>query len=477
MLDLFIIFAYFVITLIVGIRAGKNTTTMADFSVAKRNYSTTVMVATTCATLVAAENVMYASQRVFEIGILYAVVALGIPLGSLLVSRFVAPHFAYVAYKKCLSVGDLIGSFYGKKAQVITGLSATLFCLGSVGGQVCAIGYFCDYFLGLPHFTGIVLGAGIITVYSAFGGIKSVTITDVIQFAMLLVIIPVTSSIGVQIFGWKFLLSHIPEGHLNLTVPVGEHTVDYIILFIIFLMPCLDPALIQRFLMSRDSKQMQKFMTITGLLGIAFLFCVAMIGLTVLAMAPETPSSNVFPYFINQLLPTGLRGFAVAGMLAVIMSTADSFLNTGSICFVHDFLQPLIGKNWDDAKQLKLTRYVTVCIGLGSILASLTSDHIMDIILIFCNFWMPVVTIPLYLTLCKFKGTSQGFIAASLAGLATAIGWMISRSSFGFGGLVPAMIVNVVVFVVVSKLTRSKDLPPYLLNPDAQANTYSSVKS
>ncbi len=449
---------------------------MADFSVAKRNYNTTVMVATTCATLVAAENVMYASQRVFEIGILYAVVALGIPLSNFVTAYLVIPRLAYIPYKKFISVGDLIGSFYGKKAKIITGLAAAVFCLGSVGGQVCAIGYFCDYFLGLPHFTGIVLGAGIITIYSSFGGIKSVTLTDVIQFAMLLVIIPVTSSIGVQMFGWKFLLSHIPADHLNLTVPLGENALDYMSLFIIFLIPGLNPALIQRFLMSKDTHQMKDFMKITGCLGIAFLFCVAMIGLTVLAMAPETSSSNVFPYFINQLLPTGLRGFAVAGMLAVIMSTADSFLNTGSICFVHDFLEPLIGKTWDDAKQLRLTRYVTVLIGLGSIFASLTSDHIMEVILIFCNFWMPVVTIPLYLTLFKFKGTSQGFIAASLSGLATAIGWMISESSFGFGGLVPAMIVNAIVFVVVSKLTRPKDVPPCLLNPDAQANTYSSVK-
>lgn len=234
---------------------------------------------------------------------------------------------------------------------------------------------------------------------------------------------------------------------------MGEHAIDYISLFIIFMIPELDPALIQRFLMSRDSKQMRKFMTITALLGMVFLFCIAMIGLTVLAMAPETPSSNVFPYFINQLLPSGLRGFAVAGMLAVIMSTVDSFLNTGSICFVHDFLQPLIGKDWEDAKQLKLTRYVTVFIGLGSIFVALTGNSIMDIILIFSNFWMPVVTVPLLLTLWNYKGTPAGFVAASLSGVVTSGIWMIFDHRYGLDGLI-GMLVNLIVFVSVSRYTR-----------------------
>ncbi len=460
MIDLMIILAYLAITLVVGIKAGKNTNTMTEFSVARRNYNTTVMVATTCATAVAAENVMYASQRVFEIGILYTVVALGIPFSGLVSAYFVAPRFAYIPYKKYLSVGDLVGSFYGQKAKIITGLAATLFCIGSVGAQVCAIGYFCSYFLGLPHFIGIILGAGIVIIYSAFGGIKSVTLTDVIQFGMLISIIPVTASIGVQIFGWKGLLASIPQSHLSLAIPAGESVFDYMSLFIIFMMPGLNPALIQRFLMSRNSIQMSSFMRINALLCVALSFSITMIGLTVLAMAPDIESSNVFPYFMNQLLPTGIRGFAVAGMLAVIMSTADSFLNAGSICFVRDVLQPLSGNQLEDKTQLKITRYVTVFIGLGSILAALTSNRIMDIILIFENFWVPVVTVPLFLTLWNFKGSAQGFIAASLSGLLTAVGFMIANSSFGFGGLVPAMIVNFVVFIVVSKLTRKEGVDP-----------------
>jgi solute:Na+ symporter, SSS family len=460
MIDLMIVLSYLAITLIVGIKAGKNTNTMTEFSVAGRNYNTTVMVATTCATLVASEDVMYASQKVFEIGILYTLVALGIPLAAFITAYFVIPRFAYIPYKKYISVGELIGSFYGEKAQIITGLAATLRSIGVIGGQVCAIGYCCDYFLGLSHFTGVILGAGILTVYSAFGGVKSVTLTDVMQFGMLLVIIPVTASIGVEIFGWKSFLAHLPPGHLSLSIPEGKSAWDYISLFIILSVPGLGPCLIQRFLMSRNTAQMKEFMKITGLLGILFLFSITMIGLAVVVMAPEVEPSKVFPYFVNQLLPVGIRGFAIAGMLAVIMSTADSFLNTASICLVHDVLGPLSKNTIDDKTQLKLTRYVTVAIGMSSIFATLTHHNIMDIVLIFGSFWLPVVTIPLFLTLWNFKGTSQGFIAASMSGLATALGFMVANSSFGFGGLVPGMVVNLVVFVVVSKLTRKKRVDP-----------------
>ncbi len=454
MLDLAIIFAYLIITLIVGIRAGKNTNTMTEFSVAKRNYNTTVMVATTCATLVASEDVMYGAQRVFEIGILYPLVALAIPLSSFLSAYLVVPRFAYVPYHRFISVGDLMGSFYGKKTQVITGLAATLQCMGAVGGQICAIGYFCDYFLGLPHCMGVLLGAGILIVYSAIGGVKSVTLTDVVQFAMLIVIIPNTASIGIQIFGWKSFLANLPPAHIRLTLPPGESTLDYIALFMILMLPAFPPPIIQRFLMSRDTQQMKKFMNISGILGVVFVFCVGMIGLTVLCMAPETPSSNVFPYFINQLLPTGLRGLAVSGMLAVIMSTADSFLNTGSISLVHDVVHNLKKGGLSDKTQLKLTRYVTVLIGIGAIVASFTSTNIMSIVLTFGNFWGGIAWGPMILTLWGFKGTSQGFCWGALAGLVTIVAWMISKSTFGFGGFLPSILVNVTVFIGVSLCTR-----------------------
>ncbi len=460
MVDLMIILAYLAITLVVGIKAGKNTNTMTEFSVARRNYNTTVMVATTCATLVASEDVMYGAQRVFEVGVIYPLVALAIPLSSFLSAYLVVPRFAYIPYKKFISVGDLMASFYGKKAQVITGLAATVQCMGAVGGQVCAIGYFCDYFLGLPHFTGVLLGAGILITYSAFGGVKSVTLTDVVQFAMLIVIIPITASIGIQIFGWKSFLSSLPQEHIRLTIPPGEGALDYIALFMILMLPAFPPPIIQRFLMSRNTKQMKEFMNISGLLGVVFVFCIAMIGLTVLCMAPEVQSSNVFPYFINQLLPTGIRGFAVAGMLAVIMSTADSFLNTGSISLIHDVANTLMGGRLNDKTQLKLTRYVTVLIGIGAILASLTSVNIMSIVLTFGNFWGGTAWGPMILTLWGFKGTSQGFFAGALCGFATVIGWMISKSSFGFGGFIPSICVNVLVFIVVSKLTRKKGVDP-----------------
>lgn len=462
MLDLSIIFVYLTINLIMRIRARRNTTAKTEVPGLRGNYTPTMMVATTCATLVAAENVIYGSQRVFEIGIIYTVVALGIPLASLFNAYWIVPYFASIPHKKCLSVGELMGSFYGENAKLITGISSTIFCIGSVGAQVCAIRYFCDYFLGLQPLLGVLLGAAIITIYSTFGGIKSVTIADIAQLGVLVVIIPITASIGVQIFGWKALFSQIPGDHLALAIPPGHSTFEYISLFIIFSMPGLGPPTIQRFLMSKDIQQMKDFMKVTGVLGIFSLFCVTMIGLTVLAIAPETASQNVFPYFVNQILPTGLRGFAIAGMLAVIMSTADSFLNAGRVCLVNDVLQPVLSYSLSANKQLKASGYSTLFIGLGSVFAALTHRNIMEVILIFCNFWMPVVTVPLYLTLWGFKGTSRGFIAASLSGLVTAVGWMFVNRSFGFEGLIPAMLVNLIVFIVISKLDSKKNQPSSL---------------
>ena len=58
-------------------------------------------------------------------------------------------------------------------------------------------------------------------------------------------------------------------------------------------------------------------------------------------LAPTLPAASALTYIIQTAMPIGLKGLAIAAMLAVIMSSVDSFLNSIALTFSQDILKPL----------------------------------------------------------------------------------------------------------------------------------------
>lgn len=457
MIDLCIILVYLAVTLKVGINASKGVDTMRKFSIYS-NIPTVVLLSTMSATIIDSSYAMGLTQEIFDTGLLFVLVCFSLPIGYLVVAKFFVPRMKPLIHHGFISVGDLMEHFYGRKARIITGFCATALHVGYLGTQVCALGYFCHYFVGLPHMVGILLGAGVVIFYSVFGGIRSVTITDIIQFGMLMVVIPIAGSVSLQtIGGWSSLIEKIPEIKLSLTPAEGKSIWTYISIAIIYGIPDIDPPFVQRLLMARDTKQMQDSVYLSALVIAILLLCLSLIGFTVISINPNLDTNMAMLYFIDHLLPVGLRGLAVAGMLAIIMSTADSCLNAGSVCFVHDFLAPLMKKKLSDKKELILARATTVVIGLFSVLCSLVSSNILEIMLIFCNFWIPIVLVPLAAGAYGVKSNSKAFLSAATAGAVTTSAWMLFDQSMGFDGLVPALVANAVVFFTVTYFTNPKN--------------------
>ena len=91
MIDLSIIVAYLIITIVVGFIKGRNITTMKDFSVASYNYSIPVIVATVSATIIGGEAIVGVTEMVYQEGLIFMLVCvLACPLSSLLLAFFLA---------------------------------------------------------------------------------------------------------------------------------------------------------------------------------------------------------------------------------------------------------------------------------------------------------------------------------------------------------------------------------------------------
>jgi solute:Na+ symporter, SSS family len=447
MIDSIIIASYLAITLFIGIYAGRGIKTMRDFAIASKTYSTPIMVATISATLIGGESILGLSEEMYKYGIIYLVICIGFVLNSFIIAFFLSPHI--VKFDYAISVGDIMHKHYGKFGRILTGAAGMVLAAGYIGGQISGMGFIFHSFFGLPHVYGIILGLGIVILYSSFGGIRAVTATDVIQFVILIVAVPMVCNVGLDMVGgFGQLIEKIPSSHLTLS-PSGETPWHFVALFFLFLIPDLDPAFTQRVLMAKDVKQARNSMLITGCMELIFFILVMVISFTVLVMKPDLDPHLVVNYLIDTVLPTGIKGFVVAGMLAIIMSTADSYLNVAGISFVHDVVRPLRQTKLADKYELRLTRVSTLIIGVIALYGAINLESVMEIVLNFISFWALVIVVPLYAVIFNFKVDKRSIIACFMAYIITLFSWkyIIPIYNIDIDIHMPGMIISLITFI------------------------------
>lgn len=455
MIDNIIVVGYLVFVLLLGFYKGRNIKDMREFSVADRKYSLLVMVATVTATVIGGGATLGLISSVFSMGVVYVLIAFGNPINHFLVGQFFVDKIENFA--DCISVGDIMYKLYGRKAQIITGICGALYGAAAVGGQVSAIGFTVHYFLGLPFWAGVLIGCGAVILYSSFGGVKAVTATDLLQFAVLIIAIPMVCNVGLNIVGgYQALLEKVPDRLLHLP-NTPSSAINYFFIFLAFSVPFLDPPHTQRLLMAKDVTQIKSTMRVAAAIEAPFFVVVGLLGLISVALTPDYDANLAFPHLIDTILPAGLRGLAVAGILSVVMSTADSYLNAAGISLVHDTIKPLLKRELPDKTELRLAKVVTFVLGALATVIAVSFSSIMSIILFTLNFWGPIIVIPLYAGLLGFRPTKPCFYGGAGSGIVVFLIWhFFVEPHLGVGSLIPSMTANGLGFFVTYLVEKTR---------------------
>lgn len=417
MIDVVIVILYLIFALAVGIFAGRNVKTMKDFSVSSKIFPTSVLVSTIFATWIGADDLIGVSERVYSVGLSFFIIVLGLSLSFLFQAYVVAPKIIR-GFPNKISIGEIMGDLYGKPGQITSGIANVLFSIGFVAMQAKAIGFVCHSFFEISEFSGIIIGSFIIITYSSFGGIRSVVLTDVLQFGILIIGIPLMATVALEkVGGVEYLMSNLPPQHTELISYNGSFWL-FIAYFIYCVFPYFSPMLIQRILMSKDEKQATQSFIISAILYVPFYAVVSLIALCAILMFPDTDPNNAFLNVLDYSLPTIVKGISISGVLAVIMSTADSLLNAASIAATRDVCAVLWPHKLNDKSELTLSRVVTIIFGLISVFVATRFSSMIDFGLFFSNFWTPAVVAPMFLYLFNLKtdiktyliGVAVGFI-------------------------------------------------------------------
>ena len=179
-IDISIICAYLVGCLIIGFYKSRKITNIAEYTLGGKKFAIVVIVSTIFATDIGAVAVMGSVEKVYAIGLLYAVACLAVPSYWFLMLKIYGENIDQ--FRGCLSMSDIMGKLYGAAGKWVTNIASILMAIGIIAVEVLAMGYIFNYFLGIPQLSGIVVGMGILIFYSTFGGVRAIAYTDVFQF-------------------------------------------------------------------------------------------------------------------------------------------------------------------------------------------------------------------------------------------------------------------------------------------------------
>ncbi|HMA62706.1 MAG TPA: sodium:solute symporter [bacterium] len=353
--------------------------------------------------------------------------------------------------------------FQGRLARLIAAISVLISSIAIVTYFAVGAGKFVGEFLGLPALWGLpprFWAASIMIflamIYTVASGLYGVVWTDVFQgvlifftiiticvIAMLHFNLPETFSISVPLDdgGYQAIqttrqewTNFLPKWKLNFPENTSYSIYNLFGLAIIFYLiktviegsAGTSGYMIQRFFATRSDREaglLSMFWTFLLSLRWPFVAGIAIMGISMgveQGQAIQDPES-VLPVVINNLVPMGLKGLVVAGLMAAGMSTFDSVVNSGASYWVKDIYQAFINPNASNKKLMlhsKAASAIMILIGLFLTLAIENINEIWG--------WITMsigagLIIPLLLRWYWWRLNGIGFALGTLGGMIAAI--------------------------------------------------------
>ena len=422
-IDHLIVYTFLAATLLIGLWAGRGIKNIREYAIANKMYGTGVLTITFLATYLGGSNTIDVQQHLLYYGLVAGLDPLGTALMCLYAGAFIVPKM--MRFYRCITLGDIMHELYGLRGGIITGIMGGVYTIALVGVQLLALGYICQSLLGWGMAWSIGLGGAILIFYASLGGVKSVTITDVFQFIVFIIVIPIIANIAISNAGGiQTILNQMPGD--KLTVCGHEQFPRYLS---VFLVVCLFPAFlsapptVQRILMAQNRQQASNMLFITSAFLVVVRTLVILTCLAVLVLAPKIKSSTgaAFFYVINEYFSPALKGLSAAGLLAIVMSTLDSFLNAGGLLVTRNVLKPYSDRQKVALNELQTVRYVTLLMGSASILAAFVVKDVYTLAHFGTASFASVITIPLIAGVLGLKTDTRSFLIASVATITTFI--------------------------------------------------------
>ncbi|NRB10782.1 MAG: sodium:solute symporter family protein [Rickettsiaceae bacterium] len=439
-----VIVGFLIINLVVGLYYGRGIKNIKQYAIGDRNFNTATLTSTIVATWIGGSFFVVTVSQIYKDGIWFIISRLGDPFNLLIVGFILAPRLKN--FFGSLSVAETMGMYYGKYARIITAIASIAVAGGLVALQVTIFSMIFGYFFNINNVYAIIISSIVVVTYSCFGGVKAVAFTDVFQFITFGISIPVFALFIWKIFGdidlIKTATQHPLFDYRQLTDLSSPKLLPSVSLFFCFLIPGLSPTTFQRILMARDIKQIKYSFLIASLISLIIYITVCFVSFVIFAHNPNIEQNDLIVYIIDTYSFPELKLLLVLGVMAMIMSTADSWLNAGAVIFAHDICS-FLGIRLKN--ELIISRLFTVFIGIVAVFFALVSKDLLDLLLLSANLYVPVVTVPLIMAIFGFRTTQIPFLIGVFTAVLTVLFWRIYIQPITeINSLLPGILANLI---------------------------------
>ncbi len=467
--------AYLVACAGVGLWALRRTTSSADFFLAGKSLGPVVVVLATISSVMSGFGFVGGPGVVYESGSsslwMVFVSAFSLPLAFMLTGKRLR---LLAEVRDVLTLPDAVAARYGGRGPALAmGVAITLGVLGYLGTQVLAIGTVLQATLGIDLLGALAIGLGVLAFYSIAGGIIAGVYTDLFQGLLMLgasvAVLLQCLKVGGGMTAISETLWAMDPEYIGPWGTRGDlAALSWMLLF--GLGASGQPHAITKLMMLKDIRQLKWGALASGSSYIVLAMLWMSVGLamrTVVTRGEHAALDNpdlAAPVFLLQYTPELLAGIVFAGLLAAIMSTADSFLNLGAAAIVRDIPTALRGKPL--AQELLWSRVAT---GALLVLATVFALYMENLIALLGTFGWGTFAAAIVPSVCIGMNWKRATGAACVASIATsvALNFTLEVSARHGHPLLPdglavgavALLGSTIVFVVVSLATPQQKLP------------------
>lgn len=468
-----IVIIYMLAMLYIGWWASRKISSNEDFMVAGRRLGPIMLAGTLAATEVGGGSSLGVVEQAYGkwgLSAIWYVLTMTI---TFLILAFIGPKLRNAMVK---TVPEYFRRRYGEAPGFINAVIMLLPLIGLTASQIIASGVVLSVMTGMSYKTAIIIVSIVVTAYSVMGGLWSVTITDVVQWILILVGMAIAIPYALSAAGgWGKVVTMLPPEKLSLTQGIGWKTIISLIIMYTASFTVGQEA-VSRFYAAKDERSARLGSLLTSAVYVVYAFIPAVLGLIAFSMVKEgildatqimkNGARYALPTLAIQTMPPVLVGLLFSGLISATMSSADSdMLGAGSI-FANDIYKQYINKNADDKRVLRVAQITMVLVGiLGMFVALFNTKSLITILMFSFSLRAGGSFIPYILGHYWKKASWAGAMASIVVG-STAVLLVEKKviTFFGMDPVIPGLLLSLIVFLLFTNLYPNKSNSTELMN-------------
>lgn len=448
-LDVLVVGIYAAAMLLLGWYGMRRARTHEDFLVAGRNLGPSLYLGTMAATVLGGASTVGTVRLGYVYGLsgFWLCATLGVGLIVLHVC-LVRP----ILRMKLYTVTQVLERRYTPVTQHTSAAIMFAYALMVAVTSVIAMGAVIQVLFDVPFWAATLFGGGVVVTYSTIGGMWSLTLTDIVQFAiktvgMMALLLPLALY---RAGGWDQLTATLPASMFSVTA-IGWPTITtYFLIYAFGIL--IGQDVWQRVFTARNHTVAEYGGSFAGIYAVLYGLTGAVIGMCARVLIPDLQDvDSAFPAVVQTVLPPGIRGLVIAAALAAMMSTASAALLAAATTVAEDVL-PVLRQG--RRSSLTVNRLCNLAVGTITLGIALVVSDVIAALTVAYNLLVGGMLIPLIGAVYWRRATTAGTLACMATGSVTVIALMARDGLTANTPIYYSLAVGLVTFAVVSLSSR-----------------------